>query len=51
MAPVAVLADRARSERQPVPEDNPFWSVQEAASDFIESSLNVWRSVRVVASA
>ena len=49
MAPVAALADRARAERTPVPEDNPFWSVQEAASDFIESSLNVWRSMRDLA--
>lgn len=46
MASVASLANHARAERRPVATDNPLWIMQEAASNFIEQSLEVWRVMR-----
>jgi len=46
MAPVAKLADDARSERRPVASDNPLWLMQEAAGRQIEFALDKWRNLR-----
>jgi len=46
MAAVQTLADAARRDRRPVADNNPFWQMQEAASEQIVSSLNAVRDVR-----
>jgi hypothetical protein len=43
MAPVAMMAEQVRQNRRPVPADNPFIAMQEAASQHIVSALDAWR--------
>jgi Protein of unknown function (DUF3141) len=43
---VAPAAQSVREARQAVPADNPFWQMQSAASDALESSLNAYRDMR-----
>ncbi|MDE1145874.1 MAG: DUF3141 domain-containing protein [Azospirillaceae bacterium] len=46
MAPVAKLAEGARTHRRPVSADNPFLKVQEAVSDGIVHALDTWKDLR-----
>jgi hypothetical protein len=46
MAQIESLAETVRSDRRPVPNENPFWQWQEAVSDQIISSLDLYRDVR-----
>jgi hypothetical protein len=43
MAPVAMMAEQVRQNRKPVPADNPFLAMQEAASRQIVAALDSWR--------
>jgi hypothetical protein len=46
MRPVLAYVDEVRKNRQPVPQDNPFWQAQEQLSHWIETSLDAYRNVR-----
>jgi pimeloyl-ACP methyl ester carboxylesterase len=46
MRPLLAYVQRARENRQPVPQDNPFWKTQEQISHWIETSLDAYREVR-----
>jgi pimeloyl-ACP methyl ester carboxylesterase len=45
MAPVAALAEKARADRRPVADDNPFVVMQEIASRQIVAALDGWRQL------
>jgi len=45
MAPIKVLADRAREERKPVSGDNPFLALQGKMSSQIVANLDAWREM------
>lgn len=45
-AGVAQAAERVKETRQPAATDNPFWHIQNAISDSIVSSLNLYRDAR-----
>jgi len=45
MASVKTLADRARDERRPVSDDNPFLAAQETMSGQIVAGLDAWREM------
>lgn len=40
------LIESAKSARQPVPANNPFWQAQQAYSDFVIATLDGYRDVR-----
>nr|WP_234939604.1 DUF3141 domain-containing protein [Sinorhizobium kostiense] len=46
MAPIAMMADQVREERQPVSPDNAFVALQDFMSKQIETTLDVWRAWR-----
>jgi hypothetical protein len=46
MRPVLAYVEEVKKNRQSVPKNNPFWQAQEQVSDWIESSLDAYRTVR-----
>ena len=46
MAPLAGMADSVRQQRRPLPADNPFLAVEQAMSETISQSLDLFRECR-----
>jgi hypothetical protein len=46
MRPLLSYAQEVKKDRHSVPQDNPFWQMQEHISDWIETSLDAYRDVR-----
>ena len=43
MIPLAAVANRVRSQRKPVPSDNPFVALEKSASQQFVAALDAWR--------